>query len=88
MRCVSSQEMSSSFECNVAHMGKRRDVYRVLVGKHEGKRPLGTPRRRWKDDIKIDFQEVRCGEAYWIDLAQGRDRWRPLVNAVLNLRVP
>ena len=66
--------MSGSFECNAAHMGKRRGASRVFVWKHEGKRPLGTPRRTWKDDIKMDFQEVRCGEAYWIDLAQDRDR--------------
>ena len=69
-------------------MGKKRGAYRVFVGKHEGKRPLGTPRRAWKFDIKMGFQEVRCGEAYWIDLAQDRDRWRALVNVVLNLRVP
>jgi hypothetical protein len=88
MRFISQQEISSSFECNVAHMGKRRGASRVFVGKYEGKRPLGTPRRTWKDDIKMDFQEVRCGEAYWIDLAQDSDRWRAFVNAVLNLRIP
>jgi hypothetical protein len=69
-------------------MGKRRGAYRVFVGKHEGKRPLGIPIRTWKDDIKMDFQEVKCGEAYWIDLAQDRDRWRAFVNSVLNLRIP
>jgi len=58
-----------------------------LVGKPEGKRPLGRPRRRWEDNIKIDLQEVKCGGMDWIDLAQGRDRWRALVNAGMNLRV-
>jgi len=63
-------------------------VYRVLVGKREGKRPLGRSWRRWEDNIKMDFQEVGCGGMDWIELAQGRDRWRALVNAVMNLRVP
>jgi hypothetical protein len=69
-------------------MKKRRGVYRVLVGKPEGKRPLGRPRCEWKDNIKIDFQEVGCGGMDWIELAQDRDRWRALVNVVMNLRVP
>jgi len=68
--------------------GERRGVYRVLVGKPEGKRPLGRPRRRWEDNIKIDLQEVGCGGIGWIDLAVDRDRWRALVNAVMNLRIP
>jgi hypothetical protein len=68
-------------------MGERRGVYRVLVGKTEEKRSLGRPRLRWKDNIKRDFQEVRWGMG-WIHLAQDRDRWRALVNAVMNLRVP
>jgi hypothetical protein len=71
----------------VACMGKRRGVYRVLVEKPEGKRPLGRPRRRWEDIIKIDLREVGCGGVDRIELAQNRDRWRALVNAVMNLRV-
>jgi hypothetical protein len=63
-------------------------VYLVLVGKPEGKRPLGRPRRRWEDNIKMDLQEVRGGGMDWIELAQDMDRWRALVNAVMNLRVP
>jgi len=66
----------------------KRGVYRVLVGKREGKNPFGRPRRRWEDSIKIDLQEVGCEGIDWIDLAQDRDRWRALVNAVMNLRVP
>jgi hypothetical protein len=68
-------------------MGKERDVYRVLVGKTEGKRPLGRPRRRWEDNIRMDLQEVGCRGMDWIELAQDRDRWRALVNAVMNLLV-
>ena len=64
---------------HVAHMGERRGLYRVLVGKPEGKRQLGRPRRRWEDNIKMDLQEVRCGGMDWIELAQDRDRWRTLV---------
>jgi hypothetical protein len=63
-------------------------VYRVLVRKHGRKRPLGRPRRRWEDNIRMDLQEVGCGGTDWIELAQVRDRWRALVNAVMNLRVP
>jgi hypothetical protein len=69
-------------------MGEGRGVYRVLVGKPEGKRPLGRPRRRWEDTIQMDLQEVVCGCEDWIGLAQDRDRWRALVSAVRNLRVP
>ena len=63
-------------------------MYRVLVGKPEGKRPLGRPRHRWEDNIKMDLQEVGCGGVDWIEVAQDRDRWQALVNAVMNLRVP
>jgi hypothetical protein len=69
-------------------MGEGRGVYRVLMGKPEGKTPLGRPRLRWEDNIKMDLQEVGCGGVDWIDLAQDRDRWRARVNAVMNLRVP
>jgi hypothetical protein len=72
----------------VARMGEGRGVYRVLVGKPEGKRLLGRPRYRWEDNIKMDLQEVGCGGMDWIQRAQDRDRWRALVNAVMNIRVP
>ena len=65
--------------------GERRRVYRVLVGKPEGQRPLGGPRRRWEDNIKIDLQELICGGMDWIELAQDRDSWRALVNEVMSL---
>ena len=68
-------------------MGEGRGVQRVLVGKPEGKRPLGRPRRRWEDNIKMDLQEVGGG-GDWMELAQDRDRWRALVNTVMNFRVP
>jgi len=73
---------------HVARMGEERGVYRVLVGKPEGRRPLGRPRRGWVDNIRMDLQEVGCGYMDWIGLAQDRDRWRTLVSAVMNLRVP
>jgi hypothetical protein len=72
---------------NVFRMRERRGAYRILVGKPEGKKPLGRPRRRWKDNIKMDLQEMGCG-LKWIDLTQDRDRWHALVNAVMNGRVP
>jgi hypothetical protein len=69
-------------------MGERKGVYRILVGKPEGKSPLGRPRLGWEDNIRRDLQEVGCGGMNWNDLAQDRDRWRGIVNAVMNLRVP
>jgi len=72
----------------VARMGEEKGLYRVLVGKLEGKRPLWRPRHRWVDNIRMDLQEVGCGYMDWIGLAQERDRWRTLVSAVMNLRVP
>jgi hypothetical protein len=69
-------------------MGQRRGVYRVLLGKSEGKRLLGRSRHRWENNIKMDLQEVRCGDIAWIDLAQDRDKWRALVIPVMSLRVP
>jgi len=73
---------------HVARMGEERGAYKVLVGKPEGKRPLGRPTRRWVDNTRKDFQEVGCANMDWIGLAQDRDRWRTLVSAVMNLRVP
>jgi hypothetical protein len=73
---------------HVARAGEGRGVYRVLVGKPKGKRPLGRPRRRWEDNVRMDLQEVGCGCGDCIGLAQDRDRWRALVSAVRNLRVP
>jgi hypothetical protein len=73
---------------HVARMGEKRNAYRLLVGKPEGKRSLGRPRRRRVDNIRMDLGEVGCGDVDWIGLAQDRNRWRALVNSVLNLRVP
>jgi len=73
---------------NIARMGERRGVYGVLVGKPEGKRPLGRPRRIWEDNIKMDLQEVGCGGVDWTDLAQDRDRCRAVVIAIMNRWVP
>ena len=73
---------------HVTHMGDERGVYRVLVGKLEGNRPLGRPRHKWVDNIRMDLQEVGCGYMEWIGLAQDRDRWQTLVSVVMNLRVP
>ena len=73
---------------HVARMVERRGVYMVLVEKPEGRRPLGRPRRKWEDNIKMDLQKVGCGGINWIELAQDSDRWRAIVNAIMNLRVP
>jgi len=85
-RVIKSRSMG--WAGHVACMGKRRGVYRVLMRKHERKRPLGRPKHRWKDNIKMDLQEMGLGGMDWIELAQDRGRWRALVNAVMNLRVP
>ena len=77
-----------SWAGHVARMGERRGVYRILVGKPEEKRPLGRPRHRWEDNIKMDLQEVGCGGMDWIVLAQDRGRWQVLVNVVMKLQVP
>jgi hypothetical protein len=69
-------------------LGEKRNAYRSLVGKPEGKRPLGRPRRRWEDYIKMDHREIGWGGMDWIDLSQDGDQWRALVNTVMNLRVP
>jgi hypothetical protein len=73
---------------DVARMGEKRGVYRILVGRPEGRRPLGRPRRRWEDHIKMDLQELEWGGMDWIEPTQGRGRWRAVVNAVMNFRVP
>jgi hypothetical protein len=73
---------------HVARMGEKRNAYRLLVGKPEGSRPLGRPRRRWLANIRMDLVEVEWGDVDWIGLAQDRGRWSVLVNSVLNLRVP
>ena len=86
VRVIKSRRMR--WAGHVARMGEERGAYRVLVGKPEGKRPLGRPRVRWLDNIRMDLQEVGCGYVDWIGMAQDRDRWRTLVSAVMNLRVP
>ena len=86
MRVIKSRRMRWAGQ--VERVGEERGVCRVLVGKREVKRPLGRPRRRWVDNIRMDLQEVGCGYMDWIGLAQDRDRWRTLVSVVMNLRVP
>jgi hypothetical protein len=85
IRVIKSRKMR--WAGHVARMGEKRGAYRILVGRPEGRQPLGRPRRRWEDNIKMDLQEVGWGMD-WIVLAQDRDRWRALVNSVINLRVP
>jgi len=86
VRVVKSRRMR--WAGHVARMGEGRGVYRVLVGKPEGKRPLGRPRRRWEDNIKMDLQEVDGGCGDWMELAQDRDSWWALVSTVMNLQAP
>jgi hypothetical protein len=86
IRVIKSRRMGSAG--HVARMGEGRGAYRVLMGKPEGRRPLGRPRLRWEDNTKMDLQEVRWAGVDWIDMAQDRDRWLALVSAVMNLRVP
>ena len=86
VRVIKSRRMR--WAGHVASMGEERAAYWFLVGKPERKRPLGRPRRRWMDNIRMDLQEVGCGNVDWIGLAQHRDRWRTLVSAVMNLQVP
>jgi hypothetical protein len=86
VRVIKSRRMR--WAGHAARMGERRNAYRILVGKPDGKRPLGRPRRRWVDNIKMDLREVGWDGRDWIDLAQDRDQWRAYMNAVMNLRVP
>jgi hypothetical protein len=86
IRIIKSRRMR--WARHVARMGEKRNAYRLLVGKPEGKRPLGRPRCRCVDNIKIDLVEIGWGGVDWIGLAQDRDKWRALANAVMNLRVP
>jgi hypothetical protein len=86
IRIIKSRRMR--WASHVAQMGEKRNAYRLLVGKPEGKRPLGRPRRRWVDNIRMDLGGVGWGDVDWIDLSQDRNRWRAVVNSVLNLRVP
>ena len=86
MRVTKSRRMR--WAGHVARVGEEREVYRVLLGKPERRRPLGRPRRRWVDNIRMDLQEVGCWYLDWIGLAQDRESWRTLVSAVMNLRVP
>jgi len=86
VRVIKSRRMR--WTGHVAHVGEERGMYKVLLGKPEGRRPLGRPRHRWVANIRMDLQDVGCGYMDWIGLAQDRDRWRALVSAVMNLRVP
>jgi hypothetical protein len=86
IRIIKSRRMR--WAGHVARMGEKRNVYRLLVGKPEGKRPLGRPRRRWIDNIKVDLLEIGLSVVDWIGLAQDRYRWRALVNSVMNVRFP
>jgi hypothetical protein len=85
IRVIKSRRMRWSG--HVVRMGELRDAYNILIGRPEGRRPLGRPRRRWEDNIKMDLREIGFGYEDWIHFAQDRDRWRALVNTVMNLRV-
>ena len=85
VRVIKSRRMR--WAGHVARMGEERGVYRVLLGKPEGRRPLGRPRGRWVDNIRMDLQEVECRGMDWIGLAQDRESWRTLVSVVMNLRI-
>jgi hypothetical protein len=86
IRIIKSRRMR--WAGHVTRIGEKKNSYRLLVGKPEGKRPLGRPRHRWVDNIRMDLREVGWGDVDWIGLAQDRNRWRALANSVLNLRVP
>jgi hypothetical protein len=86
IRIIKSRRIRSAG--HVARMGEKRNAYRLLVGMPEGRRPLGRPRRRWVDNIRMALAEVGWGDVDWIGLAQDRNRWRALVNSVMNVRVP
>jgi hypothetical protein len=86
IRVVKARRMRSAG--HVARIGEVRGAYNILVGRPEGRRPLGKPRRRWEENIKMDLRQTGFGYVDWIHLAQDRDRWRALVNTVMNLRVP
>jgi hypothetical protein len=86
IRIIRSRRMR--FAGHVARIGKKRNAYRLFVGKPEGRRPLGRPRRGWVDNIRMDLGEVGWGDVDWIGVAKDRNRWRAVVNSVLNLRVP
>jgi hypothetical protein len=86
IRIIKSRRMR--WAGHVARMGEKSNAYRFLVGRPEGKRPLGRPRRRWVDNIRMDLGDAEWGDVDWIGLAKDRNRWRALVNSVLNVRVP
>ena len=86
VRVIKSRKMR--WVGHIAHMGEVRGMHRILVGKPQGKRPLGRPRCRWEDNIKMNLKEVGCGGMDWIELVQDMDSWRALVNPVINLQVP
>jgi hypothetical protein len=86
IRMIKSRRMR--WAGHVPRMGEKRNACRILVGKPEGRRPLGRPRRRWVDNIKMDLREIGWDGVDWIDLAQDRDQWRALVNTVMNLPIP